>query len=167
MKKNIKKLLLKSGNWHNLSLKINLFFLIIYLVNEVIIFPITTAHVMSLLGKASYYFIAIKCSYALLIAIGIVIINEKPNVSWMLINLAAIGVLSILYFDFYFYSSDGIFLLVISSMWLLVLTNLKSFIKKYAIKRTLLRKIMIFAIPIIVLLLVSLKMWNYIVSFGW
>ena len=163
MKKHIETLL-KGGN---LSFQINLIILVIYLINELIIFPITTANVMTLVGKAPYYFIAIKCSYASLMIIGIAIINNKPNTSWLLINLAAIGVMSILLFDFWFYGSDGIFLLVISAIWLLVLTNLKSFIKRHEIKRTVLRKIMIFVIPIIVVLLFLLKMWNNIVSFGW
>ena len=165
MKKNI-EMLLKAGSRHNLLLHINLILLIIYLVNEVIIFPITTAHVMSLLGKAPYYFIAIKCGYALLIAIGILNINKKPNTSWLLINLAAIGALTVWYYNFLFFNSHiGAFLLELSSIWLLVLTNLKSFIKRYKIKRTVLRKIMIFVIPIIVFLFFSLKMWDYIVSF--
>ena len=156
-------MLLKGGNKHNLSLQINLILLITYLVNELIIFPITTANVFPFLDRKPYYLVAIKCCYALLTIVGILGINKKPNTSWFLINLAAIGALTIWYCNFFFFNSHvGAFLLELSSIWLLVLTNLKSFINSYAIKRTVLRKIMIFVIPIIVFLLFLLKMWNYI-----
>ncbi|MCL2860761.1 MAG: hypothetical protein FWF46_09570 [Oscillospiraceae bacterium] len=139
------------GNWHDLSLLINLVLIIIYLINEIIIFPIMSAKMMTLLGKAPYFFIVIKRFYALIMSIGILSINKKPSISWLIINLASIGVISIWFYNTWFYTSIiGEFLLAICAIWLLIITNLKSFVERYKIKRSFLQIILVVVIPIII-----------------
>ena len=150
VKMNIKKQL-KDGNWHDLSLLINLVLIIIYLINEIIIFPLMSANIMTLVGKAPYFFIVLKCSYAFAMIIGILYLNKKTNASWVILNLASIGILSIWFYNTWFYTPIiGEFLLVISAIWLLIVTNLKSFVERYKIKRSFSQIILVVAIPIII-----------------
>jgi hypothetical protein len=148
---------LKGGNSYNLSLWINLILIIVYLINEIIIFPITTKNLMTLLGKAPQFLITTKCCYALLMMISILLIHKKPNLCWLSLNLASVGVLSIWYYNYWFYTSIiGEFLLEISAVWLLIITNLKSFVKYYKIKRSFFKAIWIIVIPYIISIIVRI-----------
>ena len=154
MKMNIKKQL-KDGNWTTLSLWINLIFIIIYLINEIVIFPIISYGRESLCSRMPYFLVTIKCYYALLMIVSILRIKKDPNWYWLLLNLASMGVLSIWFYSFGFYSSDlDIFLLELVAIWLLILTNLKSFVKMYEIKRTFSKTGLIVIIPVIISIMI-------------
>jgi len=147
---NIKKQL-KDGNWTTLSLWINLIFVIIYLINEIVIFPIISFGRESLCPRMPHFLVTIRCCYALLMIVSILRIKKDPDWYWSLLSLASIGVLSIWFYSFRFYSSDlDIFLLELVAIWLLILTNLKSFVKMYKIKRIFSQIILIVVIPIII-----------------
>ena len=147
---NIKKQL-RDGDWYNLSLRINLILIIVYLINEIVIFPITSYGQESLCPRMPYFLIIIKCCYALLMIISILRIKKDSNWYWLILNLASIGVLSIWFYSFWFYGSIlNLFILELTTIWLLILTNLKSFIKRYEIKRTFSQVIVIVVVPIII-----------------
>jgi len=155
MKKNIKRLL-TSGDWLELNLWINLFVVSIYLIDTIIIFPITSANIMTLVDKKPYFLVGIKSCYAFLIIISIIGLKNKPNFYWIMLNLTSIGVLSIWIYSFCFYSSTiDKFLLELSSIWLLIIINLKSFIKKYSINRNIKKIIWIIVISIIMAAIIN------------
>ena len=160
MKMNIKKQL-KIGNKYKIYLLINLFLITFYLIDEVIIFPITERYSVPFLDRAPFNYIAIKYFYALCFVIGILRIKKEPNFSWTIINMSSIGFLAICYFSFRFFTSSlSMFLFETIAIWLLFLTNLKSFIKQYKIKRTFLCKFFVIFVPCIFFILTFLIINN-------
>jgi len=134
MKMSIKKLR-RAGNKFNILLKINLILIGIYLIDAIIIFPIMSEGVLRLLGEKPDFLIAIKCFYALVMGISIVSFNKKSYLLWLILNLTSIAVLFIWVYSFQFNTSTvDAFMLELSSVWILILTNLKSFVQTYGMK---------------------------------
>jgi len=132
---NIKKKL-KNGNWQEKSLFIIMMLAVIYLINELFIFPTTSKRILTLVSFKPCNIITIKCCYALLMIIGILRIKKETAFYWIMLNFSSVGVLTICYLNFWFYSSNfDLFLLEICSIWLLILINLNSFIYYYEIKQ--------------------------------
>jgi len=160
MKMNIKKLR-RDGNKFNILLKINLILIGIYLIDAIIVFPIMSEGVLTLLGGKPYFLIAVKCCCAVLMGISIVYFNKKSDIFWLLINLTSVSILLIWFYSFWFYTSCvDKFVMELSSIWALILTNLKSFVQTYGIKRSAGEFILIIIFPLIVTVAI-----NYIIYF--
>jgi len=148
----------KDGKCVNISIGVNILLIVVYLIDTIFIFPTTTINVLSLLPPKPDFLVVVKCSYAILMIVGLFLVKKESNSSWFLLNMASVGVLSLWIFSFLFYTSiiDS-FLLELSAIWLLIMTNVKPFIKKYKAKRTLVKTILLFIIPIIILVLIILR----------
>lgn len=148
----------KIGKYINISLWINIFLIAIYLVDTIIIFPIISENILTFFARKPVFIILIKCFYAFIILISILSINKRPNLAWFTLNLAAVGILSLWIFSFTFYTSlmDS-FLLELSAVWLLFLSNQRFFVEKYKIKRKPLNIALSLIIPILILIIINLK----------
>ena len=146
---------LKNGNLYYLSSFINIILIVIYLINELFIFPIHYKGILSFLGTKPSYLISIKCCYAVLIFISLLRIKKEPQFYWVLLNFASVGVLLIFKYNFFHYGTFiDIFLLEICAIWLLIMTNLNSYIDKYEIKRTVKNLCLIILSPLIISFLI-------------
>jgi uncharacterized membrane protein len=90
---------LRKGNWHNVSLFIVIILSIIYLVNELFVFPVSSRGVWPTFDFKPCNLVVLKCCYALLMIIGILRIRKESSFYWFMLNLASVGVLSICYFN--------------------------------------------------------------------
>lgn len=143
----------------NVSIWVNIFLIIIYLIDTIIIFPVNSSNLLTLFAKKPLFLIAIKCCYAFIMLASLISINKKPHLAWFTLNLAAIGVLTLWIFSFTFYTSlIDLFLLELSSIWLLFLSNFNFFVRKYQIKRTFLQFISILIIPILIFGITNFKL---------
>jgi len=136
-----------------LLLRINLLLISIYLLDTFIIFPETSAGVLTLVSKKPFILVIVKCSYALLLMNGLLNIESKSNRYWTLLNLSSIGVLSLWLYSFMYYTSYiDMFLLELSSLIIIIITNLKVFITSYGVKRDTKKIITILLIPIAIVI---------------
>jgi len=143
----------------NVSIWVNIFLIIIYLIDTIIIFPVNSSNLLTLFAKKPLFLIAIKCCYAFIMLASLISINKKPHLAWFTLNLAAIGVLTLWIFSFTFYTSlIDLFLLELSSIRLLFLSNFNFFVRKYQIKRTFLQFISILIIPILIFGITNFKL---------
>ena len=150
----------KICNWYVSSLYIIMIFIAIYLINQLFIFPITSRGIMTLVSFKPCNIVAIKCCYALLMFIGILRIKKDTAFYWVMLNFSSVGVLSICYLNFWFYSSNfDLFLLEICAVWLLILINLKSFIRYFKIKRTIPQIFLIIFIAVFISLILRLILY--------
>lgn len=151
--KKIMEKLLKIGN----NFRLFLLFIMIYLIDVIFIFPLVSNDVLSFLDRKPFFLIVTKCSYALLMAVGLLLINKRADIGWFILNASSIGILFIWYYSFEFYTSFiDTFLLEICAVWILVLINRKSFISHYLIRRNVCQMSLIVILPMIILILIHL-----------
>jgi hypothetical protein len=140
-----------------------LILIIFYLLYVLFIFPILNRYVMTLLEFKPIILFLPKYSCSILLIIGILFLNKKSNLSCVLLNIASVGILLMWYSEFLypFYSFVIIhsFFIEIIAIFILILTNKKTFINKYNIRRD--RSKLIFVIITAILLAI----WNQLMLF--
>lgn len=99
-------------------------------------------------------FYILKWYYSLLLLIGIIQLNKKATISYFFINSASIAIillwiLTSVFFVFYISIIDK-FLLELTAIWLIIITNRASFIREYHIKRKKSDLLYLIAIPVII-----------------
>lgn len=95
-----------------------------------------------------------KWAFALLLLIGIIQLNSKVQIAYLLINSVSVSIillwiLIMINFMFYIRVVDS-FLLEVIAIGLIITTNLGGFVKRYNIQRKLSDLLYVFAIPILV-----------------
>ena len=129
----------KIGNDRNkLLFTIILMLIVFYLLYVLFIFPITTSHLLPFFSRKPILLLLPKFSCAILLIIGIIFFKRRPNLSWLLINMASMGLLVMWYSSYFYYFFEPIisnFFLEFIAIIMLILTNRKKYIKRYDIKR--------------------------------
>lgn len=143
---------------------IMLLLIISYLIYVLFVFPFLTRYMLSLIEKKPIFLQIPKSICAILLSIGILFLKKRENLSWILINMASISILSMWYsailFHFFMSSLELFFLEFVATI-MLILTNRKKFIKRYDIKRDRSKLILIRNISIIFIIVNHLMLHLY------
>ena len=138
-------------------LKLCLLLIVVYLINTLIFFT------DSIINPAGYYVKPVsmyitKWFYAALMLFGIVVIDRKEMTGWIILNIASVNVL-LLWFvglytkPMYHTSIPDTFLLELVAFCLMIILNLKVFLRIYGLKRSFPRMIGVLSVAILCLLL--------------
>lgn len=141
----------KIGNIINIILWINIILIGCYLVYNIIFFPKITEGLMTFLPRKPFYLRIIKDLYAIFMVLGIILLQKEINISWVIINLSSVGILSIWIFSFGWYTSiSDVVLLELIAVSLIIITNNRYFVLINNIQRTFARTVLIFVIPMLI-----------------
>lgn len=155
VKKNIEKLL-KSGKKQIIFIAL----LIIYIIYTVIFYihSLVPDGILHAPNKPLPLYL-IKWIYAIVLLVGILKINVKPHLSYMVINTISVCILLLsfvsLYYWFFYVSFVDILLLEIITIGLIIATNLNNFITENLIERKFTDFIVIIALPIIITIIIK------------
>jgi len=107
--------------------------------------------ILSLLPDKPLLLFALMCSFALAMLIGIIKLDKEPNLCWILINIGAICALPQSFYSLKYHicDTDSIFLLQLISICLIIVTNRKSFISNYCIKRSFIKIMIIISTSVV------------------
>lgn len=101
----------------------------------------------------------IKWIYAILLLIGILRLEARTHLSYLVINTISVCILLLsfvsLYYWFFYISIVDILLLEIISIGLIIYTNLNDFLTKYSIKRKFTDLIVIVTLPIVITIIIK------------
>jgi hypothetical protein len=150
-------MLQKTGkNNFDLLLLIVLTLICFYFIYVLYIFPINARYALTYATEKPIFILFPKCGYAILLIIGILTFYKEKNISWFLINLSSMGILFFWYSQFVYVFYDtmlNMFFLEFIAIFMIVLTNRKTWVKQHQITRSKVKLILLIVIPLIFVVL--------------